>query len=258
MKGGMPKDTLAARIEDMCGLAVKRGRPVFSPFLNESEQYLAGQFLKNRSGIKLCFWGGDDACIRKMLCVMPDDASEVEDAVYDDFPIYAVTISFRKADKPGHRDILGAVMGLGIERDTVGDIFIGEGAAAVFCTKTASELMCDQLTSVGRIGVSVFDGLNENAAAAVKPAACADITVNVASVRTDCIVSGITGLSREKAAAFIRSGSFMLNYEECDSVSRNVTEGDVLTLRGYGKFVVSGDQANTKKGRIRLIIKKYI
>jgi RNA-binding protein YlmH len=193
-----------------------------------------------------------------MLCVTPDDDPGGEDAGYDDLPVYAVTLSYRKADKPGHRDILGAIMGLGIERDTVGDIFIGEGAAAVFCTKTASELIRDQLTSVGRIGVSVSDGLNESSAAAVKPAACADITVNIASVRTDCIVSGITGLSREKAAAFIRSGSVLLNYEECDSVSRTVSEGDCLTLRGYGKFIVSGDQTNTKKGRIRLILKKYI
>ena len=258
MRESVPSDSIAARLGDMCELALKRGRSVYSPFLNESEQYMALRLLGKRHGINIRFWGGNEACIRKMLCVSPDNDYYSEDAGYDDFPVFSVTLSFRKADKPGHRDILGAVMALGIERDTVGDIFIGEGAAAVFCTKTVSELLCDQLTSVGRIGVSVSEGLSDSAAAAVKPAECEDIAINIASERTDCIVSGITGLSRDKSAAFIRSGSFMLNYEECDSISRNVFEGDVLTLRGYGKFIVTGDRVCTKKGRIRLTLKKYI
>ncbi len=161
MRESVSADGISARFEDMYELALKRGRPVYSPFLNESEQYVAVQLLGKRHGINIRFWGGDSACIRKMLCVAPDDIYCGEDGGYDDFPVFPVTVSFRKADKPGHRDILGAVMGLGIERDTVGDIFIGEGAAALFCTKTAAELICDQLTSAGRIGVSVSEGLSE-------------------------------------------------------------------------------------------------
>ena len=258
MKDSSHKEMTAARLEDMCELAVKRGKPVYSAFLNDSEQFLAAKQLGKRHGISVMFWGGSDVCTRKMLRVTPDDAYNDEDDAHGDFPVYAVTLTFRKADKPGHRDILGAVMGLGIERETVGDIFIGEGAAAIFCTKTARDMISDSLVSVGRIGVSVSDGLTEAAEAAVRPVEFSNTEINIASERADCIVSGITGLSREKSAAFIRSGSFMLNYDECDNVSRSIAEGDVLTLRGYGKYIVCGDAVNTKKGRLRITLKKYI
>ena len=121
----------------------------------------------------------------------------------------------------------------------------------------AALLRLDSLVRVGRAGVSVSDGLSDEAAGAVSPAEFTGITVNVASERADCIVAGITGLSREKAAAFIRSGSFMLNYSECLNVSRDVSAGDVLTLRGYGKYIVPEDPVTTRKGRLRLTLKKY-
>ncbi len=248
------RDDFPARLDDMCVLAEKRGCPVFSAFLNEHEQYDAQMLLGKRHGISLTFWGGDEACSRRMLGVSP---YEDEPAAYEDFPVYTLTVSYRKADKPDHRDLLGSLMGLGMERSTVGDIFIGESAAAVFCTKTAHDVIIDSLVRVGRAGVSVSDSLSEEASKAVRPAEFAVVTFNAASERADCIVAGITGLSREKAAAFIRSGSFMLNYAECLNVSKGVAVGDVLTLRGHGKFIVSEDAAITKKGRLRFTLKKY-
>ncbi len=234
-------------------LAEKRGRPVYSAFLNDREQYEAERLLGKRHGITVMLWGGDEACLRRVLCVAPEDFAPER----EDFPIYPLTLKFRKADKPEHRDFLGAFMGLGIERETVGDIFIGDGCAAVFCTKTARDMITDCITAVGRIGVSVEDGLTDNARSAVKPAEFRDITINTASLRADCIVGRITGLSREKSAELIRSGSFMLNYSECCNISRTLSEGDVLTIRGHGKYVLTGDIAETKKGRIRMTVKKY-
>ena len=79
----------------------------------------------------------------------------------------------------------------------------------------------------------------------------------MASMRADCLVSGITGLSREKSADFIKSGYFLLNYSECQNVSKNISQDDIITLRGYGNFIVSGEAVQTKKGRLRIILKKY-
>lgn len=256
MKDSSAGDNFPARIEDMCALAAKRGRPVYSQFLNDREQFEAQRILSRRSGIEAVLWGGNDACARRILRVTDGEAFLPEDR--SDFPIYALSISFRKADKPGHRDFLGSFMGLGIKRETVGDIFVGEGNAAVFCTKTARDMISDGLLTVGRVGVSVTDGLTDDALAVIKPVSFEEITLTVASERADCVVSGITGLSREKTAAFIRSGGFLLNYGECTDVSRNVTDGDILTVRGHGKFAVSGEAGTTKKGRVKLSIKKYI
>lgn len=256
MKDEFSAEAFAARLDDMCDLALKRRKPVYSAFLNEREQYEAVLHLGKRNGISIVLWGGHEACVRRMLAVSEADGFSEPDN--DDMPIYPLTLTFRRADKPGHRDMLGAFMALGIKRETVGDIFIGDGAAAVFCTKTARDMISDSLAAVGRIGVSVSDGISDAAAECIKPARFEELTVTVASGRADCIISGITGLSRERSAAFIRGGSFMLNYSECCNISKDISEGDVLTLRGYGKFVVGEAAGTTKKGRSRFNIKKYI
>ena len=256
MKEEQSKEAFAARIEDMCRLAVRRHQPVYSAFLNEAEQYDAERILTKRRDVGFDFWGGNDACVRRILCVHDTDTDS--GAEHDSFPIFPLMLEYRKADKPGHRDFLGSFMALGIKRETVGDIFVSEGAAAVFCTKTARDMITDGLATVGRVGVSVSDGITDRAAAAIQPVRFDEITVIAASERADCIISGITGLSREKTASFIRAGGFLLNYAECDNISRNVSEGDVLTLRGYGKFIVSESSGTTKKGRIKINLKKYI
>ncbi|MBP3854911.1 MAG: hypothetical protein IK990_04755 [Ruminiclostridium sp.] len=256
MKDDNPRDSFPARLEDMCALAIKRGQPVYSAFLNDREQYEAEKLLGKRSGIDILFWGGNEVCMRRILRVSSPDMYAGSD--FDDFPVYPVTLTFRKADRPGHRDFLGSFMALGIKRETVGDIFIGEGTAAVFCTGTARDMITGSITTVGRIGVSVSDGLTAQAKECIAPPKISEMTITVSSQRADCIVAGITGMSRERSAEFIRSGGFMQNYTECENVSRNVSEGDTLTLRGYGKFIVGGEPGLTHKGRLRITIKKYI
>ena len=255
MKEEFPKENFIARLEDMCRLAVKRRQPVFSSFLNDREQYEAESFLCSRSDVSAELWGGDEACTRKMLRVCGEDYFAPDD--HSDFPVFPLTFTYRKADKPGHRDFLGSFMALGIKRETLGDIFVGEGVTAVYCTKTARDMIADGVLTVGRVGVSVEDGISDEAKAFIHPPAFDEITVIVASERVDCIVSGITGVSREKSAALIRSGGLMLNYSECDNISRNVSAGDVITLRGYGKYIICGDAETTKKGRIKIELKKY-
>ena len=252
MKDAYDKDNFDARLEDMYNLTLKRRQPVFSSFLNDVEQFDAQLRLGKRNGVNITFWGG-----HKAVCDESVYMQDEEDA-YADFPIYPLTLTFRKEDKPGHRDFLGSFMALGLKRETVGDIFIGEGAAAVYCTKTARDMISDSLLTVGRIGVSVSDGIAEGAESFILPPRVEKLTINVASHRADCIAAGVTGLSRDKAADLIRSGSFLVNYSECDNISRNISEGDILTVRGYGKFVVGSDEAITNKGRIRLTVKKYI
>ena len=193
-----------------------------------------------------CFWGGDETCIRKMLRVSAYGDEE-------DFPIFPITFTFRKADKLEHRDFLGSFMALGIKREMIGDIFTGEGYAAVFCTKTARDVILDGISRIGRVGVKITEGLSVSLP---KPE-LSDITVLAASLRADCIIAGITGLSREKTAEFIKAGNFTLNYSQCMDISKNLAPGDIFSLRGYGKFSFSGETAQTKKGRLRVELKKY-
>ncbi len=246
MKELSAAQSIEIRVNDLCSLSAARGRAVFTPFLNEQELFFAEQLLIKRGDMPYCFWGGDESCLRKMLRVSAYGDEE-------DFPIFPLTFTFRKADKLEHRDFLGSFMALGIKRELIGDIFTGEGYAAAFCTKTARDVILDGISRIGRVGVKITEGLNVSLP---KPE-LSDITVLAASLRADCIIAGITGLSREKTAEFIKAGNFTLNYTPCLDISKNINSGDIFSLRGYGKFSFSGDTAQTKKGRLRIGLKKY-
>lgn len=240
------RESAERRISDLLEQSEKRGRPMFTAFLNEQEQFFAEQFLRGRNEAYL-FWGGDGRCVRRMLCLSPGDGGG------EIFPIFPLTVFFRAADSLTHRDFLGAFLSLGLERGQIGDIFVCGGYAVVFCTRTARALIADSAVKVGRAGVTVRDGILGE----LPEPRFEEISVVVASLRADCIVGALSGLSREKSADFIRSGRFMLNCEECAAVSRTVGEGDILTLRGYGKFTLLDGGTETKKGKIRVRLNQY-
>lgn len=240
------RESVEKRIGELLAQSEKRGRPMYTAFLNEQEQFFAERFLRGRNAAYL-FWGGDGRCTRKMLCLSPEDESG------EDFPIFPLTVTFRAADSLTHRDFLGAFLSLGIERGQIGDIFVCDGYAVAFCTKIARTLIIDSVVRIGRAGVTVRDGILGE----LPEARFEEISVVVASLRTDCLVGALSGLSREKSADFIRSGRFMLNCEESTAVNKTVGEGDILTLRGYGKFTVLDGGTETKKGKIRVRLNRY-
>ena len=110
------------------------------------------------------------------------------------------------------------------------------------------------ISKIGRVGVDISDGIN----APLPEAVFEETAVVVASLRSDCVVSALSGLSREKSADFIRAGNLTLNYESCGSVSKLLAQGDIISLRGYGKFVLCDEGVQTKKGKLRITLKKYI
>lgn len=244
MKELSVRDTVRLRIGDLLAISEKRRKPGFTAFLNEPEQRYARELLEERN-VDFCFWGGSENCARRMLCVFPEGGEET-------FPIYSLTFTFRSADSLSHRDFLGSFLSMGINRDQIGDILTADGYAIVFCTKTAYSLI-SELTKIGRTGVTANYGITR----AVPELRFTEQSVVVASLRIDCVVSAVSGLSREKSADYIKSGHFMLNYEVCTNVSRLLSDGDILTLRGYGKFVLADNGTETKKGRLRIQLKKY-
>lgn len=244
MKELSVRESVRLRVGDLLAVSEKWNRSGFSAFLNEAEQRYARELLEER-GADFCFWGGSDNCVRQMLCVFPEGGTEI-------FPVYSLTFTFRSADSLSHRDFLGSFLSLGINRDQIGDILTADGYAIVFCTKTAFSLISG-LTKIGRTGVSASEGITR----AVPEIRFTEQNVVVASLRADCVVSAVSGLSREKSADYIKLGHFMLNYGVCTNVSKLLTDGDILTMRGYGKFVLIPGGSETKKGRLRIKLKKY-
>jgi len=240
-------ELLRAKLRD-CLRAVLR-RPCFLGFLDESQAALCRDFLK-REPVSCLFWGGYKEAERVMAGFFPD-YMEPEPAV---FPIKPFTFTFRKEDKPGHRDFLGSFMGLGIERDVVGDILVGEGRCVVFIREEMGRYFTDNLRKIGRIGVKLSEGCQHPLpdSRVYKP-----VGGVVASARLDCMVALLCKTSREKAAGMIIGGLAAVNHLEVLAGDRKIEESDIITVRGYGKFIIDTLGPLTGKGRLKVQCRKY-
>lgn len=242
------KDKLfTSKLDDAVYLCQKRQKPYFFSFLSEAEQAAAKRYLDSIGFSSYWFFGGYSESERKVLCL----------DYYSDnpgFPISAVEFRFRQADKLTHRDFLGALMSLGLERDTVGDILVEDGRCVVFVKSEISEFIKSQISKIGRAGVKVYDADLDSLP---KGRGVEEMAVIVSSLRLDNIVAAVSGLSRDKTKNLILSGNVTLNYIECTNISKAVSENDVLTVRGKGKYKINGVIGETKKHRIRILIIHY-
>lgn len=239
---------LIAQLNDGIDLCLTRQKPYFMPFMSERKQDLLLSELKKAYFDNYLFFGGYGDSERKMLGLFFDEPSE------SSFPISAIEFSFRKCDKLTHRDFLGSLMSLGIERETVGDILVEDGRAVVFVKTELSDYVKSQISKVGRIGVKVADA---DLSKLPQGRGFEEKTYIVSSLRLDNIVAAVCKLSREKTRTVIMADSVCVNFEETKNVSLNLKEDDVFTIRGKGKFVLKSILGTTGKGRIRISVIHY-
>lgn len=239
---------LCAHIADLQRLSCKSGVPRFSAFLNEREAAVAARAVRGNP----VFYGGYSGAART-VCGFFEGTYAEELPWQELFPVRAVTFSFRKCDKPSHRDFLGAVLALGIKRELVGDILVAEDYAVVFCHENAEELVL-HTDRIGRVGVTAEKGVT-------KPLPQPEVQIidtTVSSLRLDCIVSAAAKTSRDKSASLIKSGMVNADFSPCTDTSAQVRENTVISIRGSGRYRLSEIAGETRKGRIRVIIHKYV
>ncbi len=239
------------RLSDLVHSVERDWTARFSFFLDERQQALASRFLQYSGfhGFKL--YGGFEKAGRKVLGLFP----EYMEGEPSDFPIEAVTLGYRAEDKPRHQDILGTLMGLNIKRELIGDILIGEEYAVIFLLEPANTLVLSEVKKIGRAGVRTESGLP---AVLPEPYTLKPIGGTVSSLRLDCLVAFFTNLSREKASQLIRSGQVSVNFFEVDEISHTVEEGDIFSIRGHGRFVLSKVGGLSQKGRLHLLGHQYV
>lgn len=244
---GYGSDLLLRKLED--ALRQARHRPSFLGFLDERQAAQCKEALSRRRGGGWLFWGGHEDAERVMLGFFPD-YMEPDPAA---FPIAAVTLAYRKEDAPGHRDFLGAFMGLGIERSVVGDIRIGEGRCVAFVKEEMGRYFTDNITKIGRVGVKVSLGVEGPLPGG---RTYKEVTGVVSSARLDCLTALLAHTSREKASGMIALGLVQQNHQENLSPSARVGEGDVLSVRGHGRFIIDRLGPETRKGRLSVQCRK--
>ncbi len=250
MPGYEQEDELfLARLEDMQSQTLKRKTPQFSAFCDPHQLGLV-RHLSLSPFVTVRTWGGHADCERAMVGIFPD-FQEPDEAL---FPISAICV--KGTGGAGHRELLGSLMGLGIKRETIGDIFSLPQQAFIFATQTMADYICMNLDRVGREHVT---------AEAVMPA---DVCLperafrlmegTLASLRLDCVVAFVMGVSRAKASAYIAGDLVSINWEPCGNSSAQVKEGDLLSIRRFGRVALASVAGETKKGRIRVMMKRYL
>lgn len=236
------------RVEDTARLCDTTSTPKFLGFLTQNEAFVCDNYLKKQT-VKYAFFGGYDQAERVYLGCFPDWCEEFI------YPITALTFTYRECDKLSHRDFLGSVMALGLKREYVGDILVEAGRAVMFAEDKAAEHILSQITKVGNVGVKLTKGFSQPLPGCSELCNC---SASAASSRLDCIVAAIIGTSRSIAADLIENGFVSVNSVGVQKTTKHVTDGDKITIRGKGKFIINSASDLTKKGRIALRYQKYM
>lgn len=244
------KEILIRHMEDIAVKAVKTGCAA-SKFLTPAEAAsVAGHFARRREVLFSLDGGYENAERARAVFLNPDRGICDRDAL-----LVALKIEYRSQDSLGHRDILGALMALGIARDTVGDIAAETPPATLVCLPELCGYIADNLTKVGRVGIKVSRiSLGE---LPVKTENVTIITDTVASLRLDVVLCAAFGLSRGKAAEKIAAGLVSLNHAPCLQPAKDVSEGDLLSVRGLGRARLTEIGGISKKGRLFVQIGLY-
>ena len=178
-------------------------------------------------------------------------------AVREEIPIVPLTVRGSGFRALGHRDFMGGILSLGVDRAVIGDIAVlSESEALVFAAERIAPFLERELTRIGRDAV-ICERRDLSPGYEI-PRRFEEIPVTVASLRLDGMVKALTGKSREDAAAMVRQGLVELNYRETADVAKETAEGDVLSVRGFGKFVVGAVSGSTRSGRLRVACRKYL
>jgi RNA-binding protein YlmH len=227
------------------------GNSYSTAFLDPRQLELAEALLAKIPGLAYSVYGGYPEAERSALAVYPAQQKGTLP------PVTVVMVEWGSEDSEiSHRDLLGAVLALGLRRDQVGDIImLQEGGAALMVAGSKAEYVCANLLQVGRMPVSCAVTDSNQLPTAKDDGR--EIKGTVASLRADAVLSLGFGISRSRVVLLVKGGVVKVNWRPINSPSQQLKEGDQVSLKGRGRLLISEVEGETRKGRIRLKLKKY-
>ena len=247
-------ELLKKRFRELYEKADRGGYFTFTDFLGLAEQSALREALpKVRQG-DLTLFGGAEGAERIMARF-----GNAEEVGYETpFPILCVKIeplSMKFADNLTHRDFLGALLNLGIERSTLGDIIIRDNVGYVFAEERIAEFITGELLRVKRTDVkaTVVDTLPEGELYKTETK-----RIQIQSERIDAVVAKVYSLSREDSQSLIKRRLVFVNGKEIDSASYPPKEGDKVSVRGHGRFIYQSFDSTSRKGKLNAIVAVYV
>lgn len=248
----MDNDVVLRHMLDLCRKSEKTGNWQYSGFLSPAEQ---DDLLRapEAAGFSFILTGGYEQAERKIMAAGNEDEMGPPEP-----PVSVIAVapkSEKYAEELTHRDYLGAILGLGIERGLIGDILVRNRRAWFFCLSSAADMIVSSLNQVRRTVV-----IAEVAAADVPELQprYAPLRVNVASERMDAVISAFTNLSRGQTEKLFAAGKVFVNGRMITDRGGRLKEGDVFSVRGFGKAVYDGIEHETRKKRLQVMLRKLV
>ena len=244
---------LLAKLWDKITAGMRKNIPANTCFLSPREQEMANYLFGCPEGLH--FFGGYPDAERKMLVHLPDYLEE--SALYEeDSPCICLRAAFFQGDSPSHRDFLGALMGAGVARETVGDICVGTGSCDFFVTAEIAPYLLQNFTSAGRTKLHL-ERIPLTDACIPEPEV-KEIKDTLASLRLDSVIASGFRIGRSLAAQYVTGGKAAMDGLPCEKPDKPVSEGTKISVRGLGKIKLVKVNGKTKKDRISVVIHRYV
>ena len=249
-----PEDKLLlAKLWDKINAGIRKNIPAHTPFLSPRELDMANYLFGQPDG--LYAFGGYQDAERKMLIYLPEYLEE--NALWEeDSPCVCLRASFYQEDSPNHRDFLGALMGAGISRETVGDICVGKSSCDFFVTAEIAPYILQNFTSAGRAKLHL-EQIPLPQANIPEPEV-KEIKDTMASLRLDSVIASGFRIGRSLAAQYVNAGKAAIDGLPCEIPDKTVSEGAKISVRGLGKIKLHAVNGKTKKDRISVVIYRYV
>ena len=249
-----PEDKLLlAKLWDKINAGIRKNIPAHTPFLSPRELDMANYLFGQPDG--LYAFGGYQDAERKMLIYLPEYLEE--NALWEeDSPCVCLRASFYQEDSPNHRDFLGALMGAGISRETVGDICVGKSSCDFFVTAEFAPYFLLFFTSAGRTKLHL-EQIPLPQANIPEPEV-KELKDTMASLRLDSVIASGFRIGRSLAAQYVNAGKAAIDGLPCEKPDKTVSEGAKISVRGLGKIKLHAVNGKTKKDRISVVIYRYV
>ncbi len=249
-----PEDKLLlAKVWDKINAGIRKNLMASTGFLSPRELEMTRYLFGDLPG--LAAFGGYADAERKMLVHLPDYLGE--DVLMEaDSPVVCLHAAFYKGDSPSHRDFLGALMGAGISRETLGDICVGSSSCDFFVTAEIAPYILQNFTLAGRVALHLEQ--IPLAQAAIPEPETKEIRDTLASLRLDSVISSGFRIGRSLAAQYVTQGKAAIDGLPCEKPDKTVAEGSKISVRGLGKIKLTAIHGKTKKDRISVIIHRYV
>ncbi|MFN2746144.1 MULTISPECIES: YlmH family RNA-binding protein [Bacillus] len=227
--------------------AADQYRMKLTDFLDPREQVILNSLVGQSDEVKLAFFGGFPEAERKRAVFYP----EYVEPSAEDFQLQAYEVLYpQKFASIEHRELLGSLMGIGLKRQKFGDLIFADGTWQFVCSEEVADFVFSQLGQIGKVKVSLEKIPLSKLKVPEQAVEIRDDTVS--SLRLDAVCSAVSRQSRQKAQVLVKNGLVKVNWKVIEDPSYTLLEGDMLSVRGFGRFRLKNIDGKTKKGKWRL------